>query len=101
MTTEEFWKHVHGDRAVWRTARRKESFCANQRIAGECLTKEHMDLGPAIAIGDRYFDSGETTIHQWATAKFCVACAARTETSATKELEGHTYTYDALKGILP
>lgn len=61
-TVEEFWRRIHGDAVVWRTATRKEHTC------GQCRR--------VIKIGERYLDTAEV-IDQWRTAKCCLECAAK------------------------
>lgn len=82
-TLVDYWVDVHGpDAARWRTAHRTEHWCSNQRLHAQhpqrCPTHEDR---PAIAIGDRYFDTAET-IDQWRTAKLCPTCALTPTTPA-------------------
>ena len=74
-TLEEFWRTIHGDEARWRTALRKAHYCSNQRLHDTHPQRCPTDAArPAIAIGDRYFDTAEV-IDQWRTAKLCSHCA--------------------------
>ncbi len=78
-THADYWVDVHGvDLARWRRARRTTHYCSNQRLPSghpeRCSSTNSDD--PAIAIGDRYFDTGEA-IAQWRTAKLCPTCANR------------------------
>lgn len=71
----EYWADLHQS-ARWRTARTAH-WCADQR-AGRCLSPGPAD-GPAIAAGDRYYDTGEpdTSAGYWSTLRLCEACAFR------------------------
>lgn len=76
MTAADYWTNTHGpDHARWRTGRRTEHYCSNQRLAD---TNPHACPHPAdtaaIQIGDKYFDTGET-VDRFRTAKLCQHCA--------------------------
>ena len=80
-TLADFWIGVHGaDVARWRTARKTTHRCARQaptydRVLDTVVVRcPAGPNGPAVAIGDRYFDTGEV-VDQWRTSKLCAECA--------------------------